>query len=514
MLNQEKKRTVKMDSTCYFQFIIIFLVISLIFNFFISKKSQTKAFISTVAIWMGFIAIMVGWIFKLPNKETIPNSGFFTNSLSWLMGSLILLVSGLVHKFSLNFLNGDEKFDRYFFCLQGITISTLCLAASDNMILFILFWLISNCFLSILMIHKFRWKAAKAAGFLAIRNFFIGGLFLSVSFALLYSCSNHLSISKIAQSNFQMPNFTYRFSLVCLVLAAFSQSGIWPFHRWLISSLNSPTPISSLMHAGLVNGGGFLLIKFAPLLINEDKFLMGIFLFGFLSSSVGTIWKLMQSDVKRMLASSTMGQMGFMFMQCGLGLFPSALAHLINHGLFKSYLFLKVGSTPKEKHLKKKHSPSFQIFILSIICGIFGSFGFAVASKKTLLIQDANLILFIFSAITAIQIATVTLKRHISFPALVYTCGICFISGVLHGASVIFIESVLSPIDLCCPQKLNSLHFLIMLVFVGLWLVINFQKYPLKRHFLRFYPALYVYLLNSSQPHPNTITALRNDYKY
>ena len=105
------------------------------------------------------------------------------------------------------------------------------------------------------------------------------------------------------------------------------------------------------MHAGLINGGGFLLARFAPMLAIQPPILNLIFIAGITTALLGTLWKLMQSDVKRMLACSTMGQMGFMIAQCGLGLFPAAVAHLSWHGLFKAYLFLSTGSAAKEKRL-------------------------------------------------------------------------------------------------------------------------------------------------------------------
>ena len=87
------------------------------------------------------------------------------------------------------------------------------------------------------------------------------------------------------------------------------------------------------MHAGLVNGGGFLIVRFAPLYLNYPGILNIIFIIGLSTAIMGTLWKLMQSDIKRMLACSTMAQMGFMIAQCGLGLFSAAIAHIILHGL-------------------------------------------------------------------------------------------------------------------------------------------------------------------------------------
>jgi len=108
--------------------------------------------------------------------------------------------------------------------------------------------------------------------------------------------------------------------------------------------MDGPTPVSALMHAGIVNAGGFLFNRFAPVFIHAPDALHLAFLVGLVTALIGSALMLTQNDIKKSLGYSTMGQMGFMIMECGLGAFSLAVYHLIAHGLFKATLFLGSGS--------------------------------------------------------------------------------------------------------------------------------------------------------------------------
>jgi NADH-quinone oxidoreductase subunit L len=107
--------------------------------------------------------------------------------------------------------------------------------------------------------------------------------------------------------------------------------------------MEGPTPVSALMHAGIVNAGGFLINRFAPVFVHTSEVLHWVFLVGLLTSLMGSVLMLTQNDIKKSLGYSTMGQMGFMIMECGVGAFSLAIFHLIAHGLFKGTLFLNAG---------------------------------------------------------------------------------------------------------------------------------------------------------------------------
>src|SRR6478609_4783196 len=129
-----------------------------------------------------------------------------------------------------------------------------------------------------------------------------------------------------------------------LLIGAMSKSAQFPFHIWLPRYLYAPTPVTALLHAGIINAGGFLINRLAPLFGLSSTTLHIAFLIGTLTAVLGASMMLAQNDIKNMLGFSTIGQMGYMVMECGLGAFSLAVFHLIAHGLFKATVFLNCGN--------------------------------------------------------------------------------------------------------------------------------------------------------------------------
>jgi NADH-quinone oxidoreductase subunit L len=129
-----------------------------------------------------------------------------------------------------------------------------------------------------------------------------------------------------------------------LVVTIMTKSAQFPFHVWLPGTIEAPTPVSAMLHAGIVNAGGFLVNRLAPLYGMAPTTLYLLFVVGALTALIGAAAMLAQPSIKRTLVYSTMGQMGYMVMECGLGAFALAIFHLCAHGLFKATLFLNSGT--------------------------------------------------------------------------------------------------------------------------------------------------------------------------
>ena len=129
-----------------------------------------------------------------------------------------------------------------------------------------------------------------------------------------------------------------------LAIAALLKSAQFPTHGWLTEVMETPTPVSALLHAGVVNAGGFLLIRFADVMLQAPVVLAVLVMVGGFTALFGSLVMLTQSAVKTSLAWSTVAQMGFMILQCGLALFPIALLHIVAHSLYKAHAFLASGS--------------------------------------------------------------------------------------------------------------------------------------------------------------------------
>lgn len=504
----------KIEPLVWYFMVLTFPLLGLLANAFIfNQKFQRGAQTATFGIWMGFITAVICWVLGVPFNEKPGQMGFHPNELSWLMSTFILFMSGIIHHFCLRYMIGDKKYRQYFLILNSVTVSVVLLMAVDNILLFAFLWMVSNLFLLALMVHKFEWAAARNSGLLALKTFTGGFISLLVGCWLLSEKLGTFSIHAMncSQEAFWEPQVIL--AILLMILAGLIQSGVWPFHNWLISSLNSPTPVSAMMHAGLVNGGGVLLARFAPLYASNHLILNSLFLVGVLTLFLGTIWKLMQNDVKRMLACSTMGQMGFMIMQCGLGLFPAAVAHLLWHGFFKAFLFLRAGSVIQDSR-SKNESQGNQVttFVLAILCGISGAYGFARACQITFNFETP-FVLVVFACIGTAQLAHSLLKKRMTIFLFVLANLLSFTSGSIYGLSVYWIEELVSGAAIFRPYPLNLLHVLATICIVLVWAAFNL------RNFFNYEASLlwrqfYVRMLNASQPNPETINSMRQGYKF
>jgi NAD(P)H-quinone oxidoreductase subunit 5 len=426
-----------------------------------------------------------------------------------LVGSIGLVV-GL---FASRFMAGDRQYTSFFYLFSLLIISVICMAAADHLVLLLGSWGISNVLLVRLMIHKREWQPAANAGRLAARTFMVGFACLATACLLLYAGTGKTSIQAILRAN-DVANPFITGAAILLVIAAMTQSAIWPFHRWLLSSLNSPTPVSAIMHAGLVNGGGVLLARFAPLYVAQPNLLMIIFITGVGTAFAGSLWKLMQSDVKRMLACSTMAQMGFMLAQCGLGLFPAAIAHLCWHGLFKANLFLASNSAQQEKRYANERSPSISQLFLAMICGFYGTYVFTLASNQMWSATDSSLVLFGMVWIAASQLV-LKLQQGLTWKSIAIILAIITMTAGLYGFSIFAIEYMVSPLHLMQPQPLNIIHLVALAIALLMWIAMLFKKNIGTVSAVRnVFARCYVNALNASQPHPSTVTSFRNQYRY
>lgn len=436
------------------------------------------------------------------------------NTLNVLLCVLVLLVSFTVHRFSLRYMYGDRHYKRFFLLLSTLTLSAILMAIADNLFLFWGAWSCSNVLLVLLMTHKTEWAAAKNSGMLALYTFIAGSICLLIAFTILSLTCSSSSISSLTQITHPTNTSIFLLAMSLIIICAITQSGLFPFQNWLISSLNSPTPVSALMHAGLVNGGGILIVKFAPLIMIYPKLLTLLFLAGSISALLGTVWKLMQSDVKKMLACSTMAQMGFMMMQCGVGLFAAAVAHLFWHGLFKAYLFLSSGSAVKQKKLESSSFKTSPIILLISLCGGFMAMtSFAFVTNKSLSWLDASSFVLFFAFIAGAQLVLTMMRVHRNILNLILSLALALFSGFMYGFSVQMIQSIIPNVSIIQTPQISVINWLVMGVFGVLWLGFNlgtYQKFKQSNLCCR----LYMWLFNLSQPSKKTVTALRNDYNY
>lgn len=267
--------------------------------------------------------------------------------LSALVAPFVLLVSAVVQGFALRYLQGDPHARSFHLGLCVAAALVVALVGAQDAVVLALAWVGSGLALVRLLRHERGWAEAQESADLARRAFALGDAALVLGLGLLAWQAGSTGLAAIAAAPGQ--GWTTAAAGLLLVLAACSRSAIWPFHRWLLASLNTPTPVSALLHAGLVNAGGVLLARLSPIVLPIPGAVELAFALGGATALAGTAAMLVQPDVKRQLAASTMGQMGFMTLQCGLGLPAAAVFHLLAHGLFKATLFLGAGGVVERR---------------------------------------------------------------------------------------------------------------------------------------------------------------------
>lgn len=279
-----------------------------------------------------------------------PWGSIWLDPLSLVMWSFVSGISLLVHMYSVRYMVEEPHYPRFFALLNLMTATILWMVAAADLVTLLAAWFLVGVFLYFLLGHDTDRSASGRYAFWTQLTYRIGDLPLWLAALLLYKTYHSIYLPIIFSRIAAAPGAAQLWGMsvptwvgIAVAVAAFARSAQLPLHGWLPYTMDGPTPVSALMHAGIVNAGGFLFNRFAPVFEYTGTALHVAFVVGLVSAVVGSALMLIQNDVKRSLGYSTMGQMGFMVMECGLGAFPLAIFHLIAHGFFKASLFLGAG---------------------------------------------------------------------------------------------------------------------------------------------------------------------------
>mgnify|MGYP006268985935 CR=1 FL=1 len=437
--------------------------------------------------------------------------GLHFHPAGYVLTAVICFISWLVQSFALRNLAGNRLQRRTLRYLVGLTLALILFSIADHLALMVLGLGLSNFLLSRLIAHYHGWDAARHSGRMALRSLGLATLLLGVAVGVIYFQTGTLTLSGLSAAS--LDGLGTGVVLASIILAALLQSANWPLHGWLIASANAPTPISAFMHAGLVNGGALILYKFFPLLQGAEWSFMVLFVMGAITAVIGTAWMLVQSDIKRTLTCSTVGQMGFMVMQCGLGLFPAALTHMIWHGLFKASLFLGAGSAitaPTNKSLRLRGSKGLIILALGLGTGAAGAFIFYQFTSTLGSLDSTYLLLLLFCGLTIAHTVMSLLRDGLTLPRLALAELVALGGATLYGASVWWLEGAFTYV---AAQPLQIGHWVVTGIFAGFWLASLFRPYLPDATTQHYLSALYVRMLRFSQPRNQGLTLLRERYR-
>ncbi len=295
------------------------------------------------------------------------HSGHFTASISIMIDHLtaamlvmVTVVSTLVHLYTVGYMKDDSGYDRFFSYISLFTFSMIMLLISDNLLELFFSWEGVGFCSYILIVHWYErrpsWLAANKAFIMnRIGDFgFLLGIFLTYTVfgtldysGIFQQIPAHLNDQILPFSAFHSQTSASVITVIALLLfvGAVGKSAQIPLHPWLPDAMEGPTPISALIHAAtMVTAGIFMIARLSPIYNASHTALLVVGWTGAVTAFVAATIALTQRDIKKIVAYSTMSQLGYMVMACGVGAYGAGIFHLLTHGFFKALLFLAAGS--------------------------------------------------------------------------------------------------------------------------------------------------------------------------
>ena len=279
-------------------------------------------------------------------------AGLEANRLTVLLLLLVHGVSTVAQVFAMRYLACDERAGWFTAGAGLLTTASAGLMTSATLVGLACCWTGAGAALCLLLATYRDLPAARDGVRRTATAFLMGDLALWAAVGLLTMQWGNIGMDGLTAGRSGHPA-----PAALIVVAALSRSAQIPFHRWLPATLAAPTPVSALLHAGVVNAGGVLLVRTSPIVSASPAAMAMAFSAGALSTVYGAVVMLTKPDIKGELVFSTMAQMGFMIMTCGLGLSAAAVFHLTGHGFYKATLFLSSGSAIAKRRRKAARPP-------------------------------------------------------------------------------------------------------------------------------------------------------------
>jgi NADH-quinone oxidoreductase subunit L len=364
----------------------------------IGSAAVGMSFLVTVAIFLEFLKlpegthavqkVMYTWIASGPFAVSV---AFLIDPLSLIMLLVVSGVSTLIHFYSIGYMHDDEGFYRYFAYLNLFVFAMLILVSANNFLLMFVGWEGVGLCSYLLIGFWYEKKSASDAGKKAFVVNRIGDFGFLLGMFLIFWTFGSLNFSEVfpLAAKYPMGSGVLTAITLCLFLGATGKSAQIPLYTWLPDAMEGPTPVSALIHAAtMVTAGVFMVARCSTMFVLSPISMTVVAGIGALTAIYAATIGITQFDIKRVLAYSTVSQLGYMFLACGVGAFTSGIFHLMTHAFFKALLFLGSGSVIHGMHGEqdmrhmgglKKHMPiTYWTFILATlaIAGIFPFAGF------------------------------------------------------------------------------------------------------------------------------------------
>ncbi len=395
----------------------------------LATAAVSGSFLSAVAVFFGLATkppeervyeiTLFEWI---PSGELSVGLGFLADPLSIAMALFVTGVGALIHLYAIGYMHGDPKFSKFFLYLNLFVFAMLMLVLGDNLLITFLGWEgVGAC--SYFLISFWHEEPANAtAGKKAFVTNRVGDWGFMIAMFLLFFNIGSLKYSDIFSSVIEADALTQTTAtaiVAMLFIGAAGKSAQFPLYLWLPDAMAGPTPVSALIHAAtMVTSGVYLLTRMNPVLAEAAGWSTDlIWIVGLFTALFAATAAVAQNDIKKVLAYSTVSQLGFMFVAVGSGLYVAAIFHMITHAFFKALLFLGAGSVIHGMHheqdmrkygaLKKAMPITAFTFIIGwlAIAGIPPFSGFWSKDEVLLAAWNENKVAWVMLLIAAVMTA-------------------------------------------------------------------------------------------------------------
>jgi NADH-quinone oxidoreductase subunit L len=287
----------------------------------------------------------------IPAGGFVVNAGLFVDSLTACLLIVVTTIGMLVHIYSIGYMSHDPGYWRFFAYLNLFMVSMLLLVLADSFLVLFVAWELVG--LSSYLLIGF-WTHKRTAALAAKKAFIVnrvGDVGFALGIMLIFVNLHTLNIRDVIAAIPGLDHGTILAISLLIFAGAMGKSAQFPLHVWLPDAMEGPTPVSALIHAAtMVNAGVYLVARTSPIFAHASEALVVVAAIGIFTAILAASIAMTQTDIKRVLAYSTLSQLGYMFAALGVGAFSAAIFHLMTHGFFKGLLFLGSGSVIHAVH--------------------------------------------------------------------------------------------------------------------------------------------------------------------
>ena len=434
--------------------------------------------------------------------------GVSADRLGCALALLVCAVSAVVQVFARRYLAGDSRAVWFTASTGLLTASSVGLMFAATLVGLAIFWSAAGIALCLLLGTYRQLPSARAGVSRTARVFLIGDAALWAAVALATARWGNLDLRTLDRDTVTGSPVLLTAVACLIVVAALARSAQLPLQGWLPATLAAPTPVSALLHAGVVNAGGVLLVRLSPMTGASALAMAAAFAAGALTLVYGTVLMLTKPDIKGALAHSTMAQMGFMIMTCGLGLYAAAVFHLIAHGLYKATLFLSSGSAVARQLRHATAPPPAPVTgprqVVLAGFALVASAGALLGATALLPLPPeehaSGVALLLFAGASATTAAFAWLCRHATIRGALAAAGVLGVAAVGYVGLVAMVTGFISP-ALPISDTLAGTPVLITTVAVVLAAVAGIRHWSVSGPAASIHKTIYALALSAGHVH-------------